>query len=716
MKQLTQKLKQGEMDVRDVPAPAMGPGDVLVANHYSLISAGTEASTVKAARQSLIGKARARPQQAKQVLEVLRAQGPVQTYRAVMKKLDAYSPLGYSTSGEVIGVGENVQGLRVGDRVACAGATANHAAVVSVPQNLVVKLAPDADMQQASYNALGSIAMQGVRRAQNTLGETCAVIGLGLIGQLTGLMLRAAGVRTLGIDVDASAVKLANELAYDGAWTRDTAGLVDLIMEATDGLGVDSVIITAGTSSLDPINFAGEIARKRGRVVVVGAVPTGFDRDPHYYRKELDLLMSCSYGPGRYDPNFEDKGMDYPAAYVRWTERRNMASFQRLIEDGRIDVAPLTTHVFPLEKASDAYDLVLKRHEPYLGVLLAYDPSQQEDARPARIEIAPSKPVTGKLGISFIGAGSYAQGFLLPNLPTDGSVAPRGVATNSGTTSTRVAEKFGFSFAAEHTSAIFEDDDTDVVFIATRHDSHGPMVLDALEAGKHAYVEKPLCLTGDELIAIEEAHQKQGKCRVMVGFNRRYAPLAVGLKTALSSAPITMTYRVNAGSIPADSWIQDPEIGGGRIIGEVCHFIDFATFMAGSRPVLVHASAVDDAKALEDTVSINLEFENGSVASIQYFANGPKGLAKERVEVLQTGRAWIIDDFREMTSFEGNNKPKREKLLSQDKGQAAMVKTFLSELTQGAEPSLPFSDIRAVTAATLGAVQSLRNRAPVRIL
>ncbi|MGB7327418.1 MAG: zinc-binding dehydrogenase, partial [Rubripirellula sp.] len=356
MQQLTQQLKTGVTKILEVPVPQVGPGQVLVRNHFSLISAGTEGSTVKAARKSLIGKAKERPQQVKQVIDVLKSQGPVQTYRAVMKKLEAYSPLGYSTAGEVIEVGTDVTEFSVGDHVACAGLTANHAEIIPVPVNLCVKLDAGADLGAAAYNTLGAIAMQGVRQADLRLGESCAVIGLGLLGQLTCLMLRAAGVKTYGIDVAAAAVATANEHAADEAWTRDTPGIADLISQRTGGLGVDAVVITAATSSTDPINFAGEICRKRGRVVVVGAVPTGFERDPHWYRKELELRMSCSYGPGRYDPEYEEKGNDYPAAYVRWTERRNMESFQELITSGRIDLDYLTTHRFPLDDAGEAYD------------------------------------------------------------------------------------------------------------------------------------------------------------------------------------------------------------------------------------------------------------------------------------------------------------------------------------------------------------------------
>jgi len=628
MKQLTQKLKDGDMTIQEVPVPVLGVGMILVRNHYSVISAGTEGSTVKTARKSLIGKAKERPQQVKQVLDVLQKQGPVQTYRAVMKKLDAYSPLGYSSAGEVIEVGHECSvssGFRVGDMVACAGVGyANHAEIVAVPVNLCVKLGVDADLKSASYNTLGAIAMQGVRQADLRIGETCAVIGLGLIGQLAAQILRASGVRVVGVDLDAVAVKTAEENSVDLALLRSAPGIEAAIDEFTDGLGVDAVIIAAGTSSLDPVNFAGAICRKRGRVVVLGAVPTGFDRDPYYYRKELDLRMSCSYGPGRYDAEYEEKGVDYPAAYVRWTENRNMSAFQELLQSGKIDMAPLTTHEVDFGDASKAYEMIVNRTEPFLGVVIKYDVGAEIIREPVRLSA--SAPA-GKINLAFIGAGSYAQGNLLPNIPkSDTDVVRRGVLTNSGTTSKGVAEKFGFEFCCSDDKDIFENEDINTVFVATRHDSHASYVIKALESGKNVYVEKPLCLTGDELSQIIETYHQPSTIdhqpSLMVGFNRRFAPLAIELKKAVGaeSGPVSMLYRVNAGSIPADSWIHDREVGGGRIIGEVCHFIDFMVFVSGSLPISVDAVSMDDSQHLNDTLTVNLKFADGSIGTIAYLA------------------------------------------------------------------------------------------------
>ena len=717
MRQLTLKLKNGEIRVLEVPAPVLGPGMVLVRNHYSLISAGTEASSATAARKSLVGKAKERPQQVKQVIDALKEHGPIQTYRAVMKRLDSYSPLGYSSAGEVIEAAPDVKGFVAGDLVACGGVGyANHAEIIAVPSNLCVKLPKSADLRRAAYNTVGAIALQGVRQADLRIGETCAVIGLGLIGQLTCLMLRASGVAVCGVDVDPAAVETARKHCVDYAWTRYDATITGQIKTFTGGLGVDAVIITAGTSSLDPINFAGQIARKKGRVVVVGNVPTGFDREPHYYRKELELRMSCSYGPGRYDLDYEQKGIDYPAAYVRWTEKRNMQAFQELLHTGRISIDYLTTQEFSLADAPKAYDMIVDRSEPFLGVLLKYD--VDEPLQQARVEVNRPKPA-GKVGIAFIGAGSYAQGHLLPNIPQqDDDVFCRAVMTNSGTTSKRVAERYGFEFCTSDARDVLENADINTVFIATRHHSHAEYVLRSLQARKHVFVEKPICLNIEELKKIEDVYYRQHEAetrQLMVGFNRRFAPHAVALKERLAEGPMSMIYRVNAGAIPADTWIQDPAIGGGRIIGEVCHFIDFLTFMCDSLPVRVYASTLPDPKHLNDTVAINLEFANGSVGTVCYFANGSKKVPKEYVEVYQSGLTGIIRDFKELEIC-GEGKLLRKKLLRQNKGQACMVKTFVDRVKNGGSSLIRDDEIFAVTRATFSVMESLQNRQAVSIL
>jgi polar amino acid transport system substrate-binding protein len=705
MNQLTQKLGSGEMLIQEIPYPQLGKGMIIVKNHFSIISAGTEGSTVSAARKSLIGKAKERPQQVKQVLDVLRKQGPIQTYRAVMKKLDAYSPLGYSCAGEVVEVGEDVTEFEVGDLVACAGAGyANHAEIISVPKNLCVKLSENANLKNAAYNTLGAISLQGVRQADLRLGETCAVIGLGLLGQIACLLLRSSGVNVIGIDISESSVNTAiSNNAVDLGLKRDIAGIEDRISSYTKGIGVDAVIIAAATSSLDPINFAGAIARKKGKVVVLGAVPTGFDRDPFWYRKELELKMACSYGPGRYDLNYEEKGIDYPAAYVRWTEKRNMEAFQHLLDTNRISIDYLTTHEFPFDDAPKAFDLVVNKSEPYIGIALKYDVSKKHSQNKIVVN---NSTAQGKINISFIGAGSYAQGNLLPNIPTNEKVQRIGVLTNTGTTSKRVAEKFKFQFCATKEEDVL-DSKTNTIFIATRHDSHADYVIKGLANNKNIFVEKPLCLNEEELEIIKEEQSKSGTA-LMVGFNRRFSPLSTIVKSKYGNAPMTMIYRVNAGSIPADTWIQDMEIGGGRIIGEACHFIDYLTFLNGSLPTKVSAQALPDPNGLNDTVNILIQFENGSTGVIAYYANGSKELPKEYIEVFCMGSTAIISDFKELKIY-GKGKATSKKLFNQNKGQQEMVDAFMTGILEKGIAPIPLSEIYAVTSASFKVLESIKN-------
>lgn len=711
MQQLTQKLSNGEMTVQEMPAPVLSKGMVLVKNHYSLISAGTEGSTASTARKSLLGKAKERPQQVKQVLEVLAQQGPVQTYRAVSKKLEAYSPLGYSSAGEVIAVGEGVTQFTTGDWVACAGVGfANHAEVIAVPVNLCVKLPVNTDLKSAAYNTLGAIALQSIRQADLRLGETCAVIGLGLLGQLTGLMLKASGVNVIGIDVSVPPVKLAQQHFAGLALTRNTPGIENQILEYTNGLGADAVIIAAATTSTDPINFAGAIARKKGKVIILGAVPTGFERDPYWYKKELELKMSCSYGPGRYDLNYEEKGIDYPAAYVRWTEKRNMEAFQQLLAGGTMDISYLTTHEFSLEDAPKAYDMIVSKSEPYLGIILKYNTEKPVQLQ-NQVKTGEAKPVS-KINIGFIGAGSYAQGNLLPNIPKNSDIVCKGVLTNNGTTSKRVAELFGFEFCTSNENDILENPDINTLFIATRHDSHAEYVLKGLEAGKHIFVEKPLCLTEADLEQITSLKLEANSLQLLIGFNRRFSVLSTSLKKQMGSGLMSMIYRINAGHIPGDTWIQDMEIGGGRLIGEACHFIDYLTWLNGSLPVSVYATALPETGGFNDTVNINITFGNGSTGVVAYYANGPKSMPKEYIEVFHNGSSGVINNFKELHVF-GKNKQKK-KLLNLDKGQKQMVEQFLQSIMKG-KSLIPFEEIVAVTKATFAVLESIKTGQVVKL-
>lgn len=589
-------------------------------------------------------------------------------------------------------------------------------------------------MKRAAYNTLGAIALQGIRQADLKIGETCAVIGLGLIGQLMCNMLRAGGIKVIGIDIDPRVVDIAKEHCTDSAFNRNESGLEEKIDEFTGGIGIDSVIITAATDSLDPVNFAGKIARKKGRVVVVGDVPTGFDRE-HYYRKELELRMSCSYGPGRYDINYEEKGIDYPVGYVRWTENRNMRAFQELIHSGKIDIDYLTTHVFKLDDAPAAYDMIMERKEPFIGILIEYDVAK-EDVKKKVLVNRPSSFVSHpSVNLAFIGAGSYAMSHLLPNIPKDKDVILKGVMTSSGTSSRTVSEKYGFEFCTSDENDIFGSADINTIFIATQHNTHAEYVMKALKAGKNVYVEKPLCTKESELAQIlETVSRRSGETEkaeipdspshsepveesplLMLGFNRRFSPLTEILKEKIGSGPMSMIYRINAGAIPAGSWVQDRDIGGGRIIGEVCHFVDYLTFINGSLPESVYATALPDPDNLEDTVNINLSFKNGSIGTISYFANGSKSLFKEYIEIYKAGITGVIKDFKELEIY-GDGKPFKKSLLSQDKGQKTMIKTFLDTIKQGKPSPISFEEIYYVTLTTFKIIESIRTKKILTII
>lgn len=716
MQQLAQKLKNGNMEIIEAPVPSLQKGQLLVKTHYSLISAGTESSTVKTARKGLIGKAKERPQQAKQVIETLKSQGPIQTYRAVMKKLDAYSPLGYSCAGEVIDVASDIKGYSIGDLVACGGATASHAEIISVPVNLCTKLKHDADLKQAAYNTLGAIAMQGVRQADLRLGETCAVVGLGLIGQLTALLLRTSGIRVVGIDIDPSIVETAKHNCLDLALNRNDTGVEEQINEYTDGIGCDAIIITAASSSLDPINFSGAIARKKGKIIIVGAVPSGFDREPYFYKKELEVKMSCSYGPGRYDPNYEEKGLDYPASYVRWTENRNMQAFQELIYSNKIDLNYLTIHCLKLENAPDAYDMIMDKSEPFIGILIAYDTGKNIERK--KIVVNVSKKKVQSVGIGFIGAGSYAQSHLIPNITTH-DVSLKGVMTATSASSRSVAERYGFDFCTGEEDDILENSDINTIFIASRHDSHAEFVLKSLKAGKNVFVEKPLCLSEEELKEIISLYslivnRQSSIPSLMVGYNRRFAPLTQKIKEKFVDGTMSMIYRINAGNIPADSWIQDVEIGGGRILGEVCHFVDYLTFINGSLPVTVYATVMNGPANLNDVLNVSLTYQNGAIGTISFFANGSKTLPKEYVEIYSHGNTALLNDYKELKIF-GSGKPYVKKQFIQDKGQKEEVKLFIDAVKQGKATPIPIEEIFSTTQTCFGILESIRTGQSVKL-
>ncbi len=724
MKQLTQKLKNGQIKIKNVPVPILRKGNILVRNYYSLISLGTEASTVKTARKGYIGKAKERPQQVKKVIDSLGTQGPMQTYRAVMKKLDVYSSLGYSSAGQVIDVASDVADYSIGDLVACAGLSACHAEIISVPKNLCIKLRPGADLKQAAYNSLGAIALQGVRQAGLQLGESCAVIGLGLLGQLTALLLKASGIKVVGIDIDPISVNLAKKYSCDLALSRNEIAIEEKILQFTDGIGCDCVIITAATHSLDPINFAGSISRKKGTIVVVGAVPTGFEREPHYYQKELQVKMSCSYGPGRYDPHFEEKGFDYPISHVRWTENRNMGAFQELIHNGQIDVSFLTSHIFTLDEAPSSYDLLISKAEPVKGILIEYDCDKPLIRNKLKIRSCSQKQKSQPVQIGFVGAGSYAQSYLLPIINKIDGVTLKGVMTATGTSSRSVAERFGFEFCTDNLEDIIGNPKIDTIIITTRHDSHAALVQNAISAGKNVFVEKPLCLNEEELYQIikffnqfntqKESNKVLSRPILMVGYNRRFSPLGKIIKEKFGDGPMAMTYRINAGSIPAESWIQDAEFGGGRIIGEVCHFVDFLTFINGSFPISVFARTLKNPKGLNDTVSAILTYENGSIGNISFFANGDTSLPKERCEVYSSECVAVLDDFKKLSIY-ANGKRSLIRKMKQDKGQKVEIEHFIEAILEDRSETTPLEEIINTSTVTFKIMESIQKGECIQI-
>lgn len=713
MKQVIQNFKTGELSVDEVPVPALSGGMVLVENKFSLISAGTERSTVKIAQSNLVGKARKRPDLVAQVLQNIKREGLQATIEKVRTKLDSLKALGYSTAGEVVASMDTNGYFKPGDRVACGGQDyASHAEIICVPQNLVVKIPESVSFEESSFTTLGAIAMQGVRQADPKLGESICVIGLGLLGQITCQLLKANGCKVLGIDIADNLLELARSSGADEAVNRNNADLKTIIGNFTNGYGFDSIIITAASPSNDPIELSTEIARKKGKIIVVGAVKMDIPRDPHFYRKELDLKISCSYGPGRYDTNYEENGQDYPYAYVRWTEQRNMEAFLQLIAQGRLNMKSLITHKFDIEQATTAYDIVMgKQKEPHIGILLHYPANEKKWI--TRTVLKNNPPAN--INIGFIGAGSFAQSYLIPYIKQWGASLET-VVTSKGITAKNVAEKFSFNQASSDSKDIIGNASINTVFIATRHDSHAAYVLDSLRAGKKVFVEKPLAITEKELESIKSFYEKEGGF-LMVGFNRRFSPVALALKEAFSNAgePLVINYRINAGAIAKDHWIQNSQTGGGRIIGEVCHFVDLLQFFTGALPARVFAECIQtDNQQIknDDNIIINIRFENGSIGTITYVANGDKALPKEKVEIFGANKAGIIHDFRKGELF-SNNKPVLLKL--DGKGHKQEVEAFLHAVKNGTESPIPFESLYYTTKTTFKILDSLYTGLPQTI-
>ncbi len=693
MKQILQNLKDGHTEVAEVPVPRAGRGSLLIHSSRTLISAGTERMMVDFGKANFLDKARQQPDKVKQVFEKIRTDGLAPTLNAVMNKLDQPLAMGYCNVGTVAEIGAGVSGFAIGDRVASNG---KHAEVVSVPVNLSAKVPANVSDDAAAFTVIGAIALQGVRLIQPTLGEAVVVTGMGLIGLITVQLLRAHGCRVLGIDFDSKKLAMAKQF---GAEIVDLSRGQDPIASAdafSRGRGMDAVIVTAATKSNEPMHQAALMCRKRGRIVLVGVTGLELSRDD-FFKKEITFQVSCSYGPGRYDPNYEEKGQDYPVGFVRWTEQRNLEAVLDMMSDGRLDVTSLISHRYQIQEAEKAYEVV-GGSEPSLAILLEYPgaSAKNENLTQRTVKFAQTTNATGaglainNIGVSFIGAGNYATAVLINAFKASGARL-RSVASSAGVSGVHAGRKYGFEETTTDTDKLFTDAGTNAVVITTRHDSHAGFTLKALAGGKHVFVEKPLCLTLDELANIHAA-AASGKALVMVGFNRRFSPQVQKVKQLLKAAtgPKSFVMTVNAGAIPADHWTQDSEQGGGRIIGEGCHFIDLLRFLAGA-PIESHTS-VAMKSATGDTVTINLKFADGSLGTVHYFANGSKAFPKERLEVFSNGAVLQLDNFRKLKGF-GWKGFKKMNLWKQDKGQAACAAAFVDAVKSGGPAPIALEEI-----------------------
>ena len=714
MKQVVQEMRSGETRVIEVPVPSPGPGTALVRTSASVVSAGTERMLAEFAAQGWIGRARSRPDLVRQTLDKIRREGLLTTLAAVQNRLDQPLPLGYSSSGVIAAVGDGLHGFRVGDRVVCAGGGhAVHAEYAVVPQNLMAHVPEGVELDQAAFATLGAIALHGFRLAEPQVGENVAVIGLGLLGFLAAMQARAAGARVFCVDLDAARVDRARQMGF-GCSMREAA--VDGASSATQGRGFDVILVCADTPSSDPVELAGQLARDRGRVVIIGNVGLDVPRRT-YYEKELSLRVSRSYGPGRYDPLYEEAGIDYPIGFVRWTEGRNLQAFVDLLAAGRLDLAPLITHRFPIERAAEAYEVIAGRGQTrFLGVVITYPAEGVPPA--ARLDLHPEGGhAESSVRLGVLGAGNFAAGVLLPALRRVRGIECVGIASGAGLSAATAGRKFGFRYAAGSEQEILADPAINTVAVLTRHAAHARQTIAALQARKHVFCEKPLALTREQLVEIAAALQASNRL-LTVGYNRRFAPLAVEMRSFLraSDAPLAIHYRVNAGVLPANHWLHDAEQGGGRLIGEACHFFDFITFLVGALPTRVWAAGLpDDGQYREDNVVIGLEYGDGSVGTVAYLACGDRSLPKERVEAFGAGRVAVLDDFRRLEMYAAGRRQFRRTWLRQDKGHRAEWQAFAAAIQSGGPPPIAYDQLIAASLTALAAGDALRARKPVTL-
>jgi predicted dehydrogenase/threonine dehydrogenase-like Zn-dependent dehydrogenase len=724
MKQVLQQARTGEVAVVEVAVPQLLPGCVLVRIAASVVSAGTERASTEFASKSLWRKAQARPDLVREVIGKVQRDGIVSAWQAVRTRLDQPQAPGYSSAGTVIAVDESITDLQPGDRIACAGAGfAVHAEVACVPRLLLARIpfAPssseEVSFDEAAFSTLGAVALHGIRNAEAKLGDLVAVIGLGLLGQLTVQLLKAAGCRVLCMDFNTSRAELAHRMGAD-AIALSPGALHDLCLEYSHGAGADSVLIAAETPSSDPVNLAAQIARDRAIVVAVGTVGIHIERKT-YYEKEIDFRISRSYGPGRYDSFYEQKGRDYPIGYVRWTETRNMEAFLQLLAQRKIDVASLITHRFPIARADEAYALIGgASREPYLGVVIEYPGNVDQPLTLVRQPSAPRSSTSPQLrssppdriSVGLLGAGAFAAGTLLPALKTSHDTVLTGVCTATGVHAHHAARKFGFRYCTTGESQLLQDPNINTIVIATRHHLHARQVLAALEAGKNVFCEKPLCLDEEELREIVRSYfsARSQKPVLTVGFNRRFAPMTTRLKSFFAgiSEPLFLHYRINAGSLPPDHWVNDPEQGGGRILGEVCHFVDLLMHLAGSPIISVEAKSLGDSGRYGESVLASLQFANGSQGTIGYLSTGDRTFSKERLEVFGGGAVAALEDFRHLELSRHGHKETVRSRWRQDKGHRAEWTAFVESIRAG-KPAVAFDDLICSSLATLRLKESL---------
>jgi predicted dehydrogenase/NADPH:quinone reductase-like Zn-dependent oxidoreductase len=697
MKQVLQNMRSGVTEVGEVPAPGLGRNQILIQTRASLISAGTEKMLVEFGHASLLAKARSQPDKVKQVLDKIKTDGLLPTLEAVFNKLDEPLPLGYCNAGVVLEVGAGVTEFKPGDRVVSNGP---HAEIVAVPKTLCAKIPDNVADEQAAFTVLASIGLQGIRLAQPTLGETFVVIGLGLIGLVTAQLLKAHGCRVLGTDVNAERLRLAESLGVQTVNIAAGADPVVAAMAATEGKGVDGVLITASASTDEIVHQAALMCRKRGRIVLVGVVGLNLRR-ADFYEKELSFQVSCSYGPGRYDAQYEQAAVDYPYGLVRWTEQRNFQAILAALADGSLDVASLISHRFKFNDAPRAYEVVSAGTG--LGVILQYLP--EADMRRTIEMSQPATAGTGGAIVGVIGAGNFSKMALMPALSKT-SARLAYVADLNGAAAAHLARKFKIEKATSDYKQILADPAVNAIFIAVGHNLHAKFLIESIEAGKHVLVEKPLAMNVDEVNQIVKATRTRPDRQIMVGFNRRFSPHIKKLKQLLSgrSEPLAMSMTVNAGIIPPEHWVHHPELGGGRIVGEGCHFIDLMVFLAGSKVRSVSAAMMGEGVAIhEDKMSITLSFEDGSIGTVNYFANGSKSYPKELLEVFSEGRVARMDNFRRTSGY-GFKGFKTLKTWSQDKGHAAEFAAFLDRVAAGGPALIPMDELVNVTLASFAAM------------